>query len=124
MDSPNPFVRSALALIDEIRADGGEIDVHTLAERLAEREPMLSPLNLDCAAREALRIALLLWQRERADIGSGAAAVPAPDNEEPEEFAADVGSQITGVNVLNAEELQHMSRKGSQSGTEMPAVGV
>jgi hypothetical protein len=89
MNSPNPFVGSALALIGEILADDGEFDLRTLAERLTEREPMLSPFNLECAAREALRIAPLL--QERAKLWGNTAAVPAhpgevPDNEEPEEM--------------------------------------
>jgi hypothetical protein len=59
MDRPNAFVGAVLAIIGEIEAahPEGAIDVRALAELLAEREPMLSPLNLECAAKEALRLA-------------------------------------------------------------------
>jgi hypothetical protein len=62
MSQLNPFVETAVAIIGEMEAEHpeGAIGMRELAELLAEREPMLSPLNLECAAREALRIAPLL----------------------------------------------------------------
>jgi hypothetical protein len=80
MSQLNPFVENAVAIISEIEAEQpeGAIELRALAELLAAREPMLSPLNLDCAAREALRIAPQ-HRRERADIdGSPAAGLDLP----------------------------------------------
>jgi hypothetical protein len=50
----NPFVAAALDIID---VDDDSFDERGLALALAEREPLLSPFNLECAAREALRLA-------------------------------------------------------------------
>jgi hypothetical protein len=51
----NPFVKSALLIINCDNPDGCCPTLSELAAALAEDEPMLSPLNLECAAREALR---------------------------------------------------------------------
>jgi hypothetical protein len=51
----NPFVKSALLIISYGR-DECCPTLSELAAALAEDEPMLSPLNLECAAREALRL--------------------------------------------------------------------
>jgi hypothetical protein len=48
----NPFVASALTII----AAAPEATLGELVELLAEREPALSPLNLECAARAALAL--------------------------------------------------------------------
>jgi hypothetical protein len=49
----NPFVLSALELIEQHREQ--DIDIRELSALLGEREPKLSPRNLQCAAREAIR---------------------------------------------------------------------
>jgi hypothetical protein len=49
----NPFVSSALELIEQHR--GQNLDIRKLSALLGEREPRLSPRNLDCAAQEAMR---------------------------------------------------------------------
>jgi hypothetical protein len=77
----NPFVRSALDIVLE-HAEGS-CPLPELAALLADREPMLSPFNLECAAREALRreadcraalekAALLArqWEAEEAPIAA------------------------------------------------------
>ena len=49
----NPFVRNAIKII--LEHDEGSFALPELAALLAEREPMLSPFNCECAAKEALR---------------------------------------------------------------------
>jgi hypothetical protein len=51
--SGNPFVLRALELLEQHR--GEDIDSCELSALLAEREPMLSSLNLDCAIQEAIQ---------------------------------------------------------------------
>jgi hypothetical protein len=53
----NPFVRNGLDIIREDET----ITVEELCRLLAEREPMLSTSNQECAARESLRLAEL-WK--------------------------------------------------------------
>jgi hypothetical protein len=50
----NPFVQAALDTL--MNYDEGSCTLPDLAARLAVREPLLSPFNLECAAREALRL--------------------------------------------------------------------
>jgi hypothetical protein len=47
----NPFVQSAI----DIMIDRKLVDFSELVDLLAKREPELSPLNLECAAKEAMR---------------------------------------------------------------------
>jgi hypothetical protein len=49
----NPFVRKALMISLELNG----CTPSELAARLADSEPMLSPFNRECAAREVLRLA-------------------------------------------------------------------
>ena len=53
----NPFVRSGLEIIRE----RGILGLAELCGLLARCEPLLSPLNQECAARESLRLAEL-WK--------------------------------------------------------------
>jgi hypothetical protein len=77
------FVEAALAIIGELESEHHTIDVIALTERLGAREPRLSGFNLDCAAREALRIApALRRERENAVWRKPAAA---PDGEADED---------------------------------------
>ena len=59
----NPFVKNA---IDIIRERGTDISVAELVKLLGDREPALSLFNLECAAREALRVAPQIFAEEQA----------------------------------------------------------
>ena len=58
----NCFVNSAV----EILREDNTIEFGGLGMALAGREPMLSPLNRECVAREALRIAPKIFEAEGA----------------------------------------------------------
>ena len=82
----NPFVRSALIILDADNRD--ECTVPELAAVLAEHEPMLSPFNLECAAREALRLwpdfKKVLEERARRDAEVMQPAQEGADHDEHE----------------------------------------
>ena len=52
--TPNPFVQAALDLLMDYDEDG-RCNLSQLTALLAVPEPLLSPFNRECAAREALR---------------------------------------------------------------------
>jgi hypothetical protein len=64
----NPFVQAGLDILMDYDEGGGTLP--ELVARLAARQPLLSPVNLECAAREALRQA----PDYRAAIAEGARA--------------------------------------------------
>ena len=51
----NPFVASALSIITDHWGDS-DLSEEALIVELGKREPRLSPLNLSCATRQALRL--------------------------------------------------------------------
>lgn len=61
----NPFVRNGLDIIREDET----ISVEELCRLLAEREPVLSPFNQECAARESLRLAEL-WKPIASNVAA------------------------------------------------------
>jgi hypothetical protein len=72
----NPFVQSGLDIIVEHGA--ADMPEHQLIKALKACEPMLSPLNLQCAAREASRLAEGYLKRLEADgRAEETAAMPA-----------------------------------------------
>jgi hypothetical protein len=78
----NPFVQAALdTLVDR---DEGDCTLPELAAHLAVREPLLSPYNIECAAKEALRLAL----DHRKAVEAKAQAEAADDCGDASELAA------------------------------------
>jgi hypothetical protein len=70
----NPFVASALAVL---RQHNGKLPLGRLAAKLAILEPRLSPFNLECAAREAKRVAPEVFAVEKAAAEAEKAAAEA-----------------------------------------------
>lgn len=70
MSKLNCFVQTSIDIL--ACHDGEPAELAELASLLGEREPMLSPFNAECAAREALRVwpeaerELRALERERA----------------------------------------------------------
>jgi hypothetical protein len=81
----NPFVRAGLDIILEQFPDSCALP--ELAACLAAREPKLSPLNIECAAKEALRLAPD-YRKAIAEAAKTSSAAVADDCGDASELAA------------------------------------